>query len=194
MRRLLIAIGAMLASLAAAPAAHAQLSENGGPVSYSANNLEYYDGDRRLVLTGDVDIVQNDARLRADKITLYFSQATATQQAHAPIQGLDAGNIQRMLAEGDVYYVRPTQSARGDHADYEVAQDAVTFTGNVVVASEQNVIRGETLVLHIGSHQTTIAPQPGQRVRGVFVPQNQAGQQGQAGQHPTPAPPAGAPH
>ena len=52
----------------AAPAAHAQLSENGGPVSYSANNLEYFDAERRLrARSGDVDIVQNDARLRADR-------------------------------------------------------------------------------------------------------------------------------
>ena len=51
MRPVLIAIGALLAMVMAAPAAHAQLSETGGPVSYSANNLEYFDGDRRLVLT-----------------------------------------------------------------------------------------------------------------------------------------------
>jgi lipopolysaccharide export system protein LptA len=184
MRPFVIAVGALLAMVMAAPAAQAQLSENGGPVSYSANNLEYFDGDRRLVLTGDVDIVQNDARLRADKITLYFSPAATPQQpqAHAPVQGLGSGDIQRMLAEGDVYYVRPLQSARGNNADYEVAQDSVTFSGNVVVASNENVIRGETLVLHIATRQTTIAPQPGQRVRGVFVPQNGQGQQ--QGQHP----------
>jgi lipopolysaccharide export system protein LptA len=184
MRPFLIALGALVAMVVATPAAHAQLSESGGPVSYSANNLEYFDTDRRLVLTGDVDIVQNDARLRADKITLYFSPAAAgaQPQSHAPTQGLGAGDIQRMLAEGDVYYVRPQQSARGDHADYEVAQDSVTFSGNVVVASDENVIRGETLVLHIGTRQTTIAPTPGQRVRGVFVPQN--GQNQQQGARP----------
>jgi len=184
MRPFLIAMGALLAMLVATPAAYAQLSESGGPVSYSANNLEYFDGERRLVLTGDVDIVQNDARLRADKITLFFSQAATptAPQSHAPVQGLGSGDIQRMLAEGDVYYVRPQQSARGNNANYDVAADSVTFSGNVVVASNENVIRGETLVLHIKSRQTTIAPTPGQRVRGVFVPQNQQGAQ--------PSPPA----
>lgn len=160
-----------------APAAQAQLSENGGPVSYSADNLQYFDSDRRLVLTGNVDIVQNDARLRANQITLFFSQPAQPAQPTAGGQqpgGLGSGDIQRMLAEGDVYYVRPQQSARGDRADYQVASDAVTFTGNVVVASDENVIRGETLVLQIGSRQTTIRPQNGQRVRGVFVPRNNA--------------------
>ena len=40
-----------------------------------------------------------------------------------------------------------------------------------MVASDENVIRGETLVLQIGTRRTTIRPQAGQRVRGVFVPQ-----------------------
>jgi lipopolysaccharide export system protein LptA len=135
-------------------------------VSYSADNLEYFDSERRLVLVGDVDIVQNDARLRADRITLFFSASSGG----AGQGGLGSGDIERMIAEGEVYYVRPAQSARGNRAVYEVSQDSVTFTGNVVVASDENVIRGETLVLQIGSRRTTIRPQTGQRVRGVFVP------------------------
>jgi lipopolysaccharide export system protein LptA len=169
-----LAAAALVAMAAFAPVAHAQISENGGPVSYSADNLQYFDGDRRLVLTGNVDIVQNDARLRANQITLYFSRSTAPAggNGQAANGGLGSGDIQRMLAEGDVYYVRPQQSARGDRADYETSTDSVTFSGNVVVASEENVIRGETLVLQIGTRQTTIRPQNGQRVRGVFVPRH----------------------
>ncbi|HVZ99335.1 MAG TPA: LptA/OstA family protein [Caulobacterales bacterium] len=166
---LTLAAGAMAAAAFASPA-HAQLSESGGPVSYSADNLEYFDGDRRLVLTGDVDVVQGDARLRADRLTLYFKQAPP-EQAQAQ-GGLGAGDIERMVADGEVYYVRPTQSARGNHAVYETASDSVTFSGNVVVASDANVVRGDTLVLHIGSKQTVIRPGAGQRVRGVFVPQH----------------------
>lgn len=169
MRQSIIAVGAFLALSGAATGAQAQLSENGGPVSYSADNLEYFDGEHRLVLTGDVDVVQNDARLRADRITMFFSNSTSGQGGG---QGLGSGDIERMIAEGEVYYVRPQQSARGDRAVYEVAQDAVTFSGNVVVASDENVIRGQTLVLEIGSRRTTIRPEAGQRVRGVFVPRN----------------------
>lgn len=185
MKALLIAAGAFSALALTAPAAHAQLSEGGGPVSYSADNLEYADGDRRLILSGDVDIVQNDARLRADRVTLYFSRSTSSAEDN---QGLGSGDIQRMVAEGDVYYVRPAQSARGNQAVYEVAQDAVTFSGNVVVASDDNIIRGETLVLQIGSRRTTIRPNNGERVRGVFVPRG-----GRTGAAPRQCPPGAPP-
>ncbi len=191
MKALLVAAAAFAAVALTAPAAHAQLSEGGGPVSYSADNLEYVDGDRRLVLSGDVDIVQNDARLRADRVTLFFSRSTSSAQ---DAQGLGSGDIERMIAEGEVYYVRPAQSARGNHAVYEVAQDAVTFSGNVVVASDDNIIRGETLVLQIGSRRTTIRPNNGERVRGVFVPRSGAGRRCPPGTAPAdcPPPPAGA--
>lgn len=180
MRPAALFAAAFVAAALAAPTAHAQLSEGGGPVSYSADNLEYFDGERRLVLIGDVDIVQNDARLRADRITLFFSQSTAASEGQ---QGLGSGDIQRMIAEGEVYYVRPAQSARGNRAVYEVANDTVTFTGNVVVASDENVIRGETLSLNIGNRRTVIRPQSGGRVRGVFVPsENQGQNSGQSGQ------------
>jgi lipopolysaccharide export system protein LptA len=172
-----LAATAFAAACCAAAPAFAQLSEGGGPVSYSADNLEYFDAERRLVLVGDVDIVQNDARLRADRITLTFSRSTSGQANTGG--GLGSGDIERMVAEGEVYYVRPAQSARGNRAVYETAADSVTFTGNVVVASDENVIRGETLVLQIGSRRTTIRPQQGQRVRGVFVPTEGEQNQGQ---------------
>jgi lipopolysaccharide export system protein LptA len=164
-----MALRASIAALAAflaigAPPAAAQLSESGGPVSYSADNLEYFDAEHRLVLTGDVDLVQGDARLRADKLTLFFAASSATPTDHA---GMGSGDIERMVADGEVFYVRPAQSARGDHAVYETASDSVTFTGNVVVASTDNVIRGETLVLHVKARQTVIRPGNGGRVRGV---------------------------
>ena len=168
-----LAAAVLMAAAAWAGPAHAQLSESGGPVSYSADNLEYFDSERRLVLTGDVDIVQADARLRADRLTLIFSQSSgAAPAAEGAAPGLGSGDIERMIAEGEVFFVRPQQSARGNRAIYDIASDNVTFTGNVVVASADNIIRGETLVLAIGSRRTIIRPQSGGRVRGVFVPSN----------------------
>ena len=112
-------------------------------------------------------------------MVLFFSESTGRQQS----QGLASGDINRMIAEGEVYYVRPTQSGRGNRAVYVIANDSVTFTGYVVVASDENVIRGETLVLNITNRRTVIRPDAGGRVRGVFVPnennQQNSGQRSQ---------------
>jgi lipopolysaccharide export system protein LptA len=160
------AVGAALLALAAP--AFAQLSASGGPISYSADNLEYTDNNRQLVLTGNVDVVQSDSRLQSDKLTLFFKPGAEGAGA------VGTGDIERIIAEGQVYYVRPEQKARGDRAVYDVASDSVTFTGNVVVASAENVIRGETLVLEISGGRTTVAPSTGARVQGVFRPKQGA--------------------
>ncbi|MBI1251235.1 MAG: OstA family protein [Alphaproteobacteria bacterium] len=165
-----LALGCALAaaSLFSAPA-FAQLSTNGGPISYAADSLEYFDSERRLVLTGNVEIVQNDANLRADRVTLYFASGGGGQAQG----GMSSGDINRMVAAGDVYFVRPEQQARGDNAVYETGAGTVTFTGNVVVASAENVIRGETLVLQMNAGLTTLSPGGGRRVQGVFRPRDQ---------------------
>lgn len=145
--------------------AMAQLSTSGGPISYSADTLDYVESQRQMVLTGNVDVVQDDARLQADKLTLYFSNAGGGAPG-----ALGSGDVDKIIAEGRVFYVRPEQKARGDRAVYETATDSVTFTGNVVVASQENVIRGNILVLQINSGRTTIRPsKPGERVQGVVA-------------------------
>lgn len=156
---------AMLLGTALTGTAAAQLAAGGGPISYSADNLEYVDGARQLVLTGEVEIAQKDATLRANKLTLFFAPG-----ASGAGQTVANGDIERIVAEGNVFYLRPDQTARGDRAVYETSKDAVTFQGNVIVANADNVIRGESLVLDIGGGRTTISPgaTPGQRVRGVF--------------------------
>lgn len=146
--------------------AMAQLSSRGGPISYSADNLEYMDGNRQLVLTGNVDVVQDDSRLQSDKLTLFFKAGSSGGNT------LGTGDIDRIVAEGQVYYVRPDQKARGDRAVYETASDSVTFTGNVVVASDVNIIRGDTLVLEISGGRTSIRGTNGARPQGVFRPKN----------------------
>jgi lipopolysaccharide export system protein LptA len=162
------AVGLMLGVGVMAPPALAQLSSSGGPVAYSADGLEYFDDQRKLILTGKVEVAQNDATLRADKLTLFF--APTSTAGVTPGQGFASNDIQRILAEGNVYYIRPEQTAHGAQAVYEAGADTITFTGNVVVASDENVIRGETMVLQVGTRRTTVKPggAPGERVRGVF--------------------------
>jgi len=159
-----LAASAVVLSLAAP--ASAQLSQNGGPIAYSADNLEYVDGQRQLVLTGNVEVAQDTSTLRADKLILFFGKSAKPDPAAG---GFGAGDIERIVATGDVYYVRPEQTARGDQAVYEMKTDSVTFTGRVVVASDENVVKGDSMVLEIGNRRTTVKPGPsGQRVRGVF--------------------------
>ena len=80
-----------------------------------------------------------------------------------------------MEAQGPVYYITPTQTARGDHGTYIAATDTITLIGNVVVAQDKNVLQGEKLVIETKTGRSTmVATNQGRnasgRVRGVFYP------------------------
>jgi lipopolysaccharide export system protein LptA len=160
-----------------APQASAQLSRNGGPISVEGDSLEIFQSERRAVYAGNVDAIQGDARLRANRMTVYFrpSGASAGRDVAANL-----GDAERMLAEGNVYYITPLEQARGDRGVYDVDADTITLTGDVIVQREQNIIRGCELVVKLSAGRSTMKScgadrsKPGGRVRSVFVPENQA--------------------
>lgn len=168
-RRAALACSALAAALALSHAtmAEAQLNRDGGPIDYSADFLDYQERQNILVLTGNVDVIQGDARLQANKLTLYLSGQSGGSQS------LESGDIEKILAEGNVHYVRTGQTARGDQAIYETKIDTVTFTGNVVVANADNITRGDVLVMEISSGAARFNPGkvPGKRVQGRINPQ-----------------------
>jgi lipopolysaccharide export system protein LptA len=164
-----LTLAALAAGLIAmgAPAAQAQLSAGRGPIAYSADTLEYQEDKRVLLLTGNVDVTQDNARLQADRLTITFKPAGGQAGAN-----VGAGDIDRMIAEGRVFYVRPQQKARGDRAVYDTNSDTVTFSGNVVIASDENVTRSDLVVLEVSNQRTTFRPGAGKRVEGVIRPRN----------------------
>lgn len=168
-----IMILAALCSISAAPAL-AQLSAKGGAIDIKSDKLEVYDAKNEAIFIGRVDAVQNDARLRADKLDV-LSDKLVSKSGNTSSPGASWGAVHTIIATGNVYYVTPKQVAKADKAIYNVAKDQVTMLGDVVVTQGKNVIRGNKLVLQISSGRAVFVPgpkKPGKsgRVRAVFFP------------------------
>ena len=153
--------------LAAWPAI-GQISSEGGPIYVDSARTESLERERTVLLIGDVDIQQGNARLRADRVTLRFSPRANGSGA----VGGSFGQIESMLAEGNVYYITPELRARGDRGEYELATDTITMTGNVALLRERDVAEGETLRLEVSRRRTTLEGGSG-RTRMVIDPSGQ---------------------
>ena len=84
-----------------------------------------------------------------------------------------SGDIERMVATGNVYFVTPTQVVRGDEATYTRASDTIVVTGDVILTQGENVLTGSRLTVEVASGRATMDGAPteaGRRVRGVFYP------------------------
>jgi lipopolysaccharide export system protein LptA len=153
-------------------AAQAQIAPGGGPIDIAADSLSVDEGARTQTWAGKVEALQGTNRLRADRLTIHHGKAEAGRTGGtAPTAAM--GDIERLEAAGNVYFVSPTQVVRGDNAVYTQASDTLVVTGDVVLTQGQNVLKGSRLVVQVGAGRATMDEGPG-RVRGVFYPEKKS--------------------
>jgi lipopolysaccharide export system protein LptA len=175
----------------AAPAANPQAKL---PYDISADQQEVFNSEHRTVYRGNVVVIQGTDRLNTPILNLFFAQKDPNQTkkpaAASPTATSTFGKLERMEAEGPVYFTTPTQNAKGDHGTYLAADDTITLIGNVVLVQDKNVSTGDKLVINQNNDHATLYSKSGapQRVRGVFY---QDDQNGQSGAGAKPAKPAG---
>ncbi|WP_297507739.1 LptA/OstA family protein [uncultured Caulobacter sp.] len=162
----------ILSGFAAGGVAHARQSDSSAPVDVSADSQETINSKCIIIFTGNVEILQDRSRLRAQKVTIYNARKATADNANA------CGNAQRMEADGRVYVVSDQQIATGDHAVYTYADTTAVLTGDVVLVKGKDVARGDRLVVNTKTNDARLESNaPGRaakrRVRAVFYQEDE---------------------
>ncbi len=148
---LLAAIAALtLPTLAGAQTGSVNAAD--APILWGARVVEY--APAGLTLRTEVELLQGPNRFRADEV-----RAATADGAFTEVQ-----------ASGNVYYVTPTQTMRGDRAVYTVANDTIVVTGDVILTQGENVMTGTRIVYNVRTEAARIEGGQGGRVQGVFYP------------------------
>ncbi|MGH6992860.1 MAG: LptA/OstA family protein [Caulobacteraceae bacterium] len=161
--------GAFLAAFPSVPRAQID-TRSAAPIDITADEAEVIQSKCLAIWRGAAEALQGDARLRADAISIYSLHKSGQANGQPACGGTD-----RIVAEGNVYYVTPQEDVRGDRAVYTEATDQILITGDVIIVQGKNVARGERLLIDVATHQATMlssakgAARTG-RVRGVFFP------------------------
>lgn len=130
------------------------ITAGGGAVSFGADGGEYTPSG--FALRGRAEVIQGRNRLRADSINGFTTN----------------GGLNRVEASGNVYFVTPTQTIRGDRASYVLAANEVVVTGDVILTQGQNVLTGGRLVYNTRTEAARMEGTSNGRIRGVFYPEN----------------------
>lgn len=165
------ALAAVVALGAVGPVLAQIETKSNAPIDITANEAEVVNAKCLAIWRGAAEALQGDTRLRANTITVH-------QAVKGGGGGQSCGATQKIVAEGDVYYVTPTQNARGDRAVYSAADDEIVMTGDVIVVQGKDVARGDRLVIKVSTKQFTMqsnarGARAPHRVRGVFYPEHQ---------------------
>ncbi|SRR5690606_28503465 len=146
---------AIALALAALPTmGGAQSLQGGQPIMWGADEGSVT--PTAISLRGRAELTQGDNRIRADRIEGSVSD----------------GDLTRVEASGDVYFVTPEQTIRGDRAVYTPANDTIVLSGDVILTQGENVMTGGRLTYNT---RTRAAEMDGAgdsgRVQGVFYPE-----------------------
>lgn len=159
-------------------AAMAQTAAAGGnnssaPVDISADEQEVINSQCKTIFRGAVEVLQDKARMRAATMTVYNRRKTPGKTS-SPTGNNDCGDVDRVEADGNVFYVTPEQTVRGDHAVYTYDNDTIVVTGDVVAVQGQDVARGDRMTIKTKTNdvkmESNATGRGKTRVRAVLYP------------------------
>ena len=124
------------------------------PIKITSATLEVRDKQKLATFTGDVHAIQGENDLRCAVLVIYYDNEQEGKKggkqggkAAAPAASGERGNqkIRRMEAKGSVIMTQKDQRAVGDHADFDVPNNVMVMTGDVIVTRGEDIIRGRRL-------------------------------------------------
>jgi lipopolysaccharide export system protein LptA len=131
------------------------------PVKIQSDALVVRDKDKMATFTGNVHVTQGDTEMRSKVLVVYYvdsgkpgtAPATAMKTAQpgaVPGSG-EQQQIRRIEATGGVRVTQKDQNADGDSGIFDMQSNTVTLNGNVVVTRGKDVMRGQRLVVDLGT-------------------------------------------
>lgn len=122
------------------------------PVKIQAAALEVREKEKKATFSGDVHVVQGDTEMRCKLLTVFYEEESGTRSVKAAEPGPGGDKqIRRIEAKGSVVVTQKDQTATGDAANFNMRENTVILTGNVVVTRGTDVLRGQRLVVDLGS-------------------------------------------
>lgn len=108
------------------------------PVDYAADSIVLMDREKRVVLSGNVQITQADLRMNAARTSISYTD-TGTL------------SIQRIDATGGVTVNRGNESARGSAAIYDFNRRLIILSGGVTLRRGSDTLNGGRLVIDLNT-------------------------------------------
>ncbi|HEY6813933.1 MAG TPA: LptA/OstA family protein [Croceibacterium sp.] len=135
------------------------------PVDYAADRIELQDRQKRVVLSGDVQITQGDLRLTAQRTTVAYTDTGGLK-------------IQRIDATGGVVVTRGSERASGSAGVYDFNRRVIILSGGVALRRGGDTLNGGRLTIDLNTGLSSVdgggaRGTQGGRVTGRFsVPSN----------------------
>ncbi|MDR3042947.1 MAG: LptA/OstA family protein [Desulfovibrio sp.] len=152
------------------------------PTAVKSDRMQYDAKGQVVIFEGDVYVQRPDFEMWAEKITLHLrkkaakpgkagadaSGATGATGQAGP-GGMDAGEIDRMVAERNVRMKRENRTGECEKATYTVDNAVLVMEGNPVLHEGENSIKGDVITFYTRENRSEVRGTSTKRVQAVFT-------------------------
>ena len=134
-------------------------------IQITADQLVSQSKESYAEFSGNVEAVQGDFEMRADRLRIYYRRGVnPTQKASGGDEPID-----RIVASGNVKIKSDNRLAETEHAEYRVNDGILILKGKKsIVTDGKNSIQGTTITLNRDDGRITVEGNKQNRVKAIF--------------------------
>lgn len=163
MQRIVSILVLVLVCLAAGVALAA---EEQVPTKITSDRMHYSQDGRSVVFEGTVHVDRTDMQIWARKLVVHFAEGQGGGQSG--VAG-DPGEIERIVATGDVRLERKGKTGTCDTATYKVGPGVLVMEGSPELQDGDNRIAGRIIRLYLKDNRSEVEGGGGKQVEALFL-------------------------
>ncbi len=156
-----------------------KLANRDVPTDVTAMRMNYDAGKNQVVFEGGVKVVRPDFALDADKLIIYLQSSPKAKEnaaaANDPLTGMGGGEVDRLVALGNVHMRKDGRTGDCGRATYYVKRELLVMEDNPVLHDGENNIRGQIINFYIAENRSEVVGGKGAPVRATFKSSEKGG-------------------
>ena len=125
------------------------------PTTIKSDRMDYDAHAQTVLFLGNVYVKRPDFELWAEKMTIYLDKSDGVAQSSST--GMEAGNIDRIVAEKNVRLKSETNTGTSDKMTYYTKEDKLVMEGRPVLKdAKQSTIVGTTIIHYLSSNRSQV--------------------------------------
>jgi lipopolysaccharide export system protein LptA len=131
------------------------------PLAISSRTMTVKNLDQRVIFEKNVTVIKGDMDLHADRVEVVLAKPSAPSASDTPGDGmgpdiLAEGNIERIVADGNVKVLQGTKTVTADHAVYHRDNETVVLTGHPETWEEGVRIAGSKITILLKEQRSIV--------------------------------------
>jgi len=127
------------------------------PTMITSNRMDYDANGQTVVFLGDVYVKRPDFELWSEKMTVYLDKSDKQSSSEGQAAGMEAGNIDHIVAEKNVRLKSENNSGTCDKGTYYAKEDKFVMEGNPILRDDkQSTVKGSTIIHYLSTNRSQV--------------------------------------